>query len=64
MAKCISLGNYNKNYKYIIIYIIFRLIYEYFLGDVFLDEMKISFLKADNFPKLIIVYNIFSFFLF
>ena len=62
MARCITLGNYNRNYKYIILYIIFRLIYEYFLGDVFPDEMKINFLKEKNIPEQIIVYDIFKFF--
>lgn len=62
MATCITFGKYNKNYKYIFIYIVFRLVFEYFLGDVYPDAMKISFLTSDNFPLCVIVYDIFKYF--
>ena len=62
MAKCITFGKYNKNYKYIIIYIIFRSIYEYFLGDAYPEYMRISFLKSNNFPDYVIVIDIFKYF--
>ena len=61
MVYCIKFGDYDKNYKYIIFYIIVRLFYEYFLGDVFPDEMKINFLRRENFPNSIIVYDIFQY---
>ena len=61
MVCFIRLGDYDKNYKYIIFYIIIRLFYEYFLGEVFPDKMKIAFLRRENFPHSIIVYDVFKY---
>ena len=61
MVCFIRLGDYDKNYKYIIFYIIIRLFYEYFLGEVFPDKMKIAFLRRENFPNSIIVYDVFKY---
>ena len=56
----ISCGKYDKKYKYMIYYILIRLVLEYFLGDVdFPDEMKIEFLRNEFFPKSILIFDMF-----
>ena len=62
MVKFITLGNYYKKYRYIIFYILLILPLEYFLSDAFPDEMKIKYLRSDNFPSEILVYEVFKYF--
>ena len=61
MVKCITFGNYDSKFTYMLIFIILKVLYEYFLGDSFPDDMKIEFLKSDNFPKEVIVYDVFQY---
>ena len=70
MSKYISFGKYNKLYKYIWLYIISQLVYEYFYGSHFPKKITINYLN--KFPKRILVQetfnylgiSIFSYFLF
>ena len=61
MGNYITLGDYNPKYKYIFFYILTRLPYEYFFGDGFPEEMKIYFLRKENLPSSIFVYDIFKY---
>ena len=45
----------------ILYYILTRLPFEYFLGNLFPDNMKIKYLRRDNFPNAIIIYDIFKY---
>ena len=49
MVKCITFGDYNPKYKYIFFYILTKLPFEYFFGDVFPEEMKLNFLRKKIF---------------
>ena len=62
MVKFITLGIYDNKYKYMIFYILTRLPLEYFLGDIFPDEVKIKYLRSENFPNEILVYEVFKYF--
>ena len=62
MACCIKLGKYQTNYKYIFIYIIILLFFNYFFGSGFPEEMKISFFRNENYAYSIIVSDIFQYF--
>ena len=62
MVKYITLGNYNYKYKYIIIYIMAKLVFDYFLGDeLFPDDFKIEYLRSDNFPSELFIFDIFKY---
>ena len=51
MVKFITLGKFDNKYKYMFFYILIMLPLQYFLGDVFPDEMKIKFFRSENFPN-------------
>ena len=61
MVKYVTFGNYDPKLTYMIIFIIIKIVYEYFLGDLFPDEIKIEFLRSDEFPREIIVFDIFQY---
>lgn len=61
MVKYITFGNYDSKFTYMLIFIILKILYEYFLGDSFPDEIKIEFFKSGNFPKEIIVFDVFQY---
>ena len=62
MVKYITLGNYNYKYKYMIIYIFAKLVFDYFLdNDLFPDDIKIEFLRSDNFPSEVFIFDIFKY---
>lgn len=61
MAICIKFGSYNKKYKYMIFYILIMLPLHYFFGGLFPDEMKIEYFRSDNYPKEIVIIDIFNF---
>ena len=60
MGNCINIGEYNKLYKYIWLYIFIKLIFEYLFGVDYPDEIKIF--KKNTFPKSIIVQEIIYYF--
>ena len=62
MVKCITLGKFDNKYKYMIYYILIMLPLDYFLGDIFPDEMKIKYLRKDSLPNTVFVYEIFKYF--
>ena len=53
MGNYITIGEYNKLYKYIWSYIIIKLIFEYFFGTDFPEEMQIY--EKDSFPKSVLI---------
>ena len=59
MAKYITFGKYNKINKYICLYIILRLIFEYLFGNNF--EKEIRLLNTDNLPKSILIQDGFNY---
>ena len=61
MVKYITFGDFNPKYKYIFFYIITRLLFEYFFGDAFPEEMKLYFLRNENLPNSIFVFDIFKY---
>ena len=61
MVKYVTFGNYDPKLTYMIIFIIIKIVYEYFLGDLFPDEIKIEFLRSDEFPREIIVFDVFQY---
>ena len=61
MVKFITLGNYDKKYRFIIFYILIMLPLQYFLVDYFPDEMKIKFFRNENFPKDVLIFDIFKY---
>ena len=62
MVKFITLGSFDYRYKYMIFYIIIMLPLEYFLGEIFPDDVKIKYLRFEYFPKAIFVYEFFKYF--
>ena len=56
MSKFINLGKYDKKYKYMIFYILTMLPSQYFLGDIFPDEVRIKYLRNECFPNNIFVF--------
>ena len=62
MVKFITLGSFDYRYKYMIFYIIIMLPLEYFLGEIFPDDVKIKYLRFEYFPKDIFVYEFFKYF--
>ena len=55
MGKFISFGKNNKQYKYIWIYVIIRLLNDYIFSGVFPDIIKPDFLAPNNFPSNILI---------
>ena len=62
MANFITLGSFDYRYKYMVFYIITMLPLEYFLGEIFPDDVKIKYLRFEYFPKTIFVYEFFKYF--
>ena len=62
MANFITLGSFDYRYKYMVFYIITMLPLEYFLGEIFPDDVKIKYLRFEYFPKAIFVYEFFKYF--
>ena len=54
MGKYITLGKYNKLYKYICYFLLVHLIYEYLFDGNLPDQIKIKNLKPNDFPKNIL----------
>ena len=59
MGRLISCGEYNKLYKFMWFSISFKLIFEYFFGTDFPEEIRI--IKKDSFPKSILVQEILNY---
>ena len=53
MGNYITFGEYNHLYKYIWVCILLKIIYEYFFGTDFIEEMKIF--KKYLFPKSVLI---------
>jgi len=58
MGKYISLGEYNKLYKYFWYFLITKLIYYYFLDSFFVEKVK---LLANIFPKYVLIQGGFNY---
>ena len=61
MGKIISLGKYNKLYKYLWIYVAIRVINEYFFGISFPSQIVIDIFEPNNFPPNIIIQDNFNY---
>jgi len=61
MGKFISLGEYNKLYKYIWIYVIIRLFNDYLFSDVFPSQIKPSIFDSENYPPIILIQIFFNY---
>ena len=61
MGKIISLGEYNKLYKYLWIYVAIRVVNEYFFGNSFPKQLVIGLFKSDNFPPNRIIQEKFNY---
>ena len=59
MGKYISFGKYNKLYKYIWIFIIIKIIIDYFFSDTFPKQIQIDFFRTQYIPPNIIVDRLF-----
>ncbi len=59
MGKYISFGKYNKLYKYIWIFIIIKIIIDYFFSDTFSKKIQIDFFRTQYIPPNIIVDRLF-----
>ena len=59
MNKFILCGKYNNLYKYIWLYLLVEIIYDYFFGKDIPDELKIDYLK--DFPENILIQEIMNY---
>ena len=59
MGKYISFGKYNKLYKYIWIFIIIKIIIDYFFSDTFPKQIQIDFFRTQYIPPNILVDRLF-----
>ena len=59
MNKFILCGKYNNLYKYIWLYLVIEIIYDYFFGKDIPDELKIDYLK--DFPENILIQEIMNY---
>ena len=62
MGKIFALGKYNKLYKYIWIYIVIRVINEYFFGTSFPTQWVFKIFEPQNYPPTIIIQEVFNYF--
>ena len=60
MEKFISFGKNNKLYKYLWIYVIIRLVYDYLFSDVFPNQIKPSIFDSHNYPPNILIQTFFN----
>ena len=61
MGKYISFGQYNKQYKYIWIYVSIRLINDYFFSEAFPKQIRPDFIYTVNYPRPILVQIFFNY---
>ena len=61
MASYISFGKYNNLYKYIWIYLIINIIYDYIFGNTFPNLMKFSIFETNNYPPNILIQQVFNY---
>ena len=61
MEKFISFGKNNKLYKYLWIYVIIRLVYDYLFSDVFPNQIKPSIFDSQNYPPNILIQTFFNY---
>ena len=61
MGKYISFGKYNKLYKYILIYVIIRIVDDYLFSDAFPETMKLSIFEYVNYPHNILIQPFFNY---
>ena len=59
MGKYISFGKYNKLYKYIWIFIIIKILIDYFFSDTFPKQIQIDFFRTQYIPPNILVDRLF-----
>ena len=59
MSNYITIGEYNKLYKYIWIYIIIKLLFQYLFGTDFPEEIKVF--KKYSFPKNVLIQEGFNY---
>ncbi len=61
MGKYITLGKCSTLYKYIWYYIFFQIIYDYLFDYNIPNEIKLSYLRPENYPKNILVQEGFNY---
>jgi len=61
MEKFITFGKINKQYKYILIYQIIRIIHDYLFSDIFPKQIKPDFLGTNKFPPCILIQVFFNY---
>ena len=61
MASYISFGKYNNLYKYIWIYLIINIIYDYIFGNTFPNQMKFTIFETNNYPPNILIQQGFNY---
>lgn len=61
MGKYITLGKCSILYKYIWYYILFQIIYDYLFDYNLPNELKLSYLRPENYPKNILVQEGFNY---
>ena len=61
MGKFISFGKINKQYKYILIYILIRIANDYIFSEIFPRQIRPSFLYSKNYPPSILVQVFFNY---
>ena len=62
MGNYISFGKYNNLYKYIWIYLIINIIYDYIYGNAFPNQIKLSIFETKNYPPNILIQQGFNYF--
>ena len=62
MGSFISIGKYNKLYKYIWMFLIIKLIYEYLFDGNLPNEIKIKYFTPEKFPRNLLIQESFNYF--
>ena len=62
MGSFISIGKYNKLYKYIWMFLIIKLIYEYLFDGNLPNEIKIKYFTPEKFPRNFLIQESFNYF--
>ena len=61
MEKFISFGKLNQQYKYILIYILIRIINDYLFSETFPKQIRPDILDSNNYPPNILVQTFFNY---
>ena len=61
MAKILSCGKINKQYKYMLFYVIIKIVNDYFFSDLFPKQIKPEVLEPNNYPPNILIQIFFNY---